>query len=213
MKDFYHITDTFSRPRIMVLAAFSTSASFQIDPAMLELENILDSKILGVTSARREEILAITNQPQQVVILFNGSNKHGQPTLLNQLLKIDPSESLFPEHYKASRYSFVQLGSCASDLVWRRAQKEIDRESLPQNDELKASVIRDIIKNWAFTMPNLDSSSRSFNVTLKFLQLVRVLEACEPYGESFCGIVFGAYSVRSKFMRSSPSPSQQFVKK
>ena len=213
MKDFYHITDTLSRPRILVLAAFSAGAGFQNDPAMLELENIFDSKILGVTSERRGEILAVVNQPQQVVILFDDSNRHGQPTLIDQLLKLDSSESLFPGYYKASRDALVQLGSCASDLIWRRAQKKIDTESLSQNDEMKASVIRDVIKNWAFTMPNLDPSSRSFNVTMKFLQLVRVLEACEPYGECFRGIVFGAYNVRLEFIHPSPSPSQQFARK
>lgn len=43
-------------------------------------------------------------------------------------------------------------------------------------------------------MPNLDFSSREFNVTPKFAKLVQILKACEPQGDVFRGIIFGAFS-------------------
>jgi hypothetical protein len=53
------------------------------------------------------------------------------------------------------------------------------------------SKIRTLLKNWTFTMPNLNPSSKSFNVTPKFAKLVQILQCFEYQGDHFRGIVFG----------------------
>ena len=101
------------------------------------------------------------------------------------------------------------MGSCASDLIWRRALKDIEANVPPTYDEdedaqgqptispEKARIgIRDIVKNWVFTMPNLDPTSRGFNVTPKFAKLVQVLKACKVHGDNFRGIIFGLFHTR-----------------
>jgi endoribonuclease Dicer len=55
----------------------------------------------------------------------------------------------------------------------------------------RKAKIRDTIKDWAFAMPNLHSGSRGFNITPKFLKLIKILKSCQPHGDSFRGIVFG----------------------
>jgi endoribonuclease Dicer len=93
------------------------------------------------------------------------------------------------------------MGSCASDLVWRRALSDLDVSvSLAYNeDEEQAKEYvalfetREIIKNWEYTMPNLDPSSRGLNVTPKFLKLVQVLQSCRPHEDSFRGVIFGEH--------------------
>ena len=62
----------------------------------------------------------------------------------------------------------------------------------PQTKERLAKLeVLNTIKHWDFSMPNLDASSRGFNVTPKFLKLAQILKSCQPYGEDFRGIVFG----------------------
>jgi endoribonuclease Dicer len=101
--------------------------------------------------------------------------------------------------------SGYELGSCASDLVWRKALREMDSIITPlyaddDDDErrdpvLKAARIQErvknTVKNWIFTMPNLDYTSRGYNVTPKFAKLVQILKACEPQGDSFRGLILG----------------------
>lgn len=51
--------------------------------------------------------------------------------------------------------------------------------------------VHNIIKNWIFALPNLDHTSRGYNVTPKVVKLVQVIKTFEPQGESFRGIIFG----------------------
>jgi endoribonuclease Dicer len=108
--------------------------------------------------------------------------------------------------------SGYELGSCASDLVWRKALREMDANILPSyvddddDDEpddpaVKATRIQEkvknVVKNWIFTMPNLDYTSRGYNVTPKLVKLVQILQACAPQGDHFRGIVFGNTLIKS----------------
>ena len=102
-------------------------------------------------------------------------------------------------------YSGFELGSCASDLIWRKALREMDSSITPDyahdDDEepndpgMKATRIQEkvknVVKNWIFAMPNLDFTSRGYNVTPKLVKLVQILKACEPQDDLFRGIVFG----------------------
>ena len=112
--------------------------------------------------------------------------------------------------------SGYELGSCASDLVWRKALREMDSnittnyaddddDDEPDEPAAKArriqEKVKNVLKNWIFAMPNLDYTSRGYNVTPKLVKLVQILKACEPQGDLFRGIVFGNASTKSVHSR------------
>ncbi|PPQ92348.1 LOW QUALITY PROTEIN: hypothetical protein CVT25_008698 [Psilocybe cyanescens] len=202
MNDFYRITDSLSRPRVFAIVSSPGDRHAQFDSKMLKLEQALASKVFGVTEDKRSEILALPDRPNEIVILYDGSRKSTETRLLKQLHQLDPSESIFRRHYRNSRLAHEEVGPCASDLVWRRSLKDIEAElmsgyddvdeddnDIPLDDRMKIQIYH-IVKNWAFTMPNMDVSSRGFNVTHKFLRLVQLLNRFKTYGEGFRGIIF-----------------------
>ncbi|KAH9999338.1 hypothetical protein BJV77DRAFT_1058384 [Russula vinacea] len=136
--------------------------------------------------------------PSEVVILYEPPSKLTFTPLYKHLREVDKGEKYSRRHFSAALQVLLDMGSCASDLVWRRALSDLDVSvSLAYNeDEEQAKEYvalfetREIIKNWEYTMPNLDPSSRGLNVTPKFLKLVQVLQSCRPHEDSFRGIVF-----------------------
>jgi endoribonuclease Dicer len=207
MNDFYRISDPISRPRVFALMSPTADRRSHFDSKMLKLEQTLDAKVFGVTEEKRAEILALPDRPSEIVILYDTAAKASETRLLKQLHQLDPRESVFRRHYHASRNAHEDVGSCASDLVWRRGLKNMEATLIPgyaDVDEDDADIppieamkinMYNIVKNWPFSMPNLDSSSRGFNVSHKFLRLVQVLTTFKPLGEGFRGIIFGMSSV------------------
>ena len=206
MNEFYRTTDSLSRPRIFALASSPPDRRSYFDSKMLKLEQTLDARVFGVTAEKRTEILALPDRPNELVVLYDTPQQTSETRLFKQLHSLDPDETAFCRYFRASHHAHEEVGACASDLVWRRALKDIDADLLPfdadfdgdgqgilPSDRMKVRM-RDIIKNWAFTMPNLDPSSKGFNVSHKFLRLVQVLVTFRSYGEGFRGIIFGVYS-------------------
>jgi endoribonuclease Dicer len=70
-----------------------------------------------------------------------------------------------------------------------------EEEDLPMDSAVLTAKARQgvyrTIKNWTFTMPNLDPTSRGFNVSPKIARLVQILQCFQKAGDSFRGIVFG----------------------
>ncbi|KAJ7228751.1 hypothetical protein GGX14DRAFT_346266 [Mycena pura] len=141
--------------------------------------------------------------PQELVLLYDKTHGSVETELLRRIRSWDTSEAIFRRYFVEARRVQADVGSCAADLVWRRALKNIDiDDTFPSADDEyygdeptrnlnRAKFdIKATVKNWAFTMPNLDPNSRSFNVTPKFLRLVQILKSCEAYDEEFRGIVF-----------------------
>jgi endoribonuclease Dicer len=154
--------------------------------------------------ADRTEFSTIPDLPSEIVVLYDRPMRSTDTKLFKQLHQLESAESTFRSYFHAARHALLELGSCASDLVWRRALKDIESRvpSLYEEDEevdsqvgeklgKGRSSIRGTIKNWVYAMPNLDSSSKGYNVTPKFSRLVQILDSCKPYGETFRGIVFG----------------------
>ncbi|KAJ7781333.1 hypothetical protein B0H16DRAFT_1658943 [Mycena metata] len=136
-----------------------------------------------------------------MVLVYDQIPEAPETELLLHILSMDPSETIFRRQFKDARRVRANVGPCAADLVWRRALKDMDINTSPYSEDedddgpleilnKTKAKIKDAVKNWAFTMPNLDLNSRGFNATPKFLRLVEVLQSCEPYGEDFRGIVF-----------------------
>ena len=63
-------------------------------------------------------------------------------------------------------------------------------DSAIREAKIKADIYR-VIKNWTFTMPNLDSTSKGFNVTPKVAKLVQILQCFQHEGDAFRGVIFG----------------------
>ncbi|KAL5527188.1 hypothetical protein ACEPAG_5979 [Sanghuangporus baumii] len=206
MKDFYRATDKLSRPRVFGAIVVPPDSRFYFDIRLLELENVLDAKYHGVQDAMRDSILSLPDKPMELVIFYDPQVQVAETSLLRTLRSFDPRMSLYRSHYRNSKYALGEIGACACDLVWRRALKEMEEETVrndpifEEEDELQAGSeaairrakknIKSTIRNWLFTMPNLDSTSRGFNVTPKFAKLMQVLKACEPQGDAFRGIIF-----------------------
>ncbi|KAJ7179238.1 hypothetical protein C8R46DRAFT_1073070 [Mycena filopes] len=131
--------------------------------------------------------------PNEVVLVYDPVPEGPETELFLRVVSMEPSETIFRRQLKDARRVRADVGTCAADLVWRRALKDMAVDPLPYSEDEdddgpleilnKAKVkIRDLVKNWTFTMPNLEPNSQGFNVTPKFLRL--------PYGEDFRGIVF-----------------------
>ncbi|KAF8897452.1 hypothetical protein BD779DRAFT_1608060 [Infundibulicybe gibba] len=176
--------------------------------SFLQLEELFGAQTLGLSHLKRTEMQTSSNCPEEVVITYDPSPHTSDPTLFKQLQQIDASENAFRRYFETSRDVLADVGPCASDLVWRYALPELERQTetwyeiddseisttLPPNAKCQIQI-RDMVKNWTFAMPNLDSNSRGFNVTPKFLLLLRVLKLCKPYGGSFRAIVFVKRSI------------------
>jgi endoribonuclease Dicer len=144
--------------------------------------------------------------PTELVIFFERLAQIPLTPLYRQLHNIDDQEIYLRHYFSASRHVLVEVGACASELVWRRAAGDIESSivdpdedeepdpAAPQTKERLAKLeILNAIKHWDFSMPNLDPSSRGFNVTPKFLKLAQILKSSQPYGDNFRGLVIGAF--------------------
>ena len=214
MNDFFCALETSERPRIFALYISPHAHKFYFDSEMLKLENVLDVKVFGISNERRAEIFNLPDRPSEVIALYGPALKPAESRLFKHLLQIDSAEAVFRPHFRAARHALVQVGSCASDLIWRRALKQIERTVSPAHGENEdsqggpsmlpnriRSAVRDTLKNWIYAMPNLDPSSRGFNVTPKFAKLVQILKSCRIYGEEFSGIVFGKCIISNQYFQ------------
>ncbi|TFK75994.1 ribonuclease III [Pluteus cervinus] len=202
MNDFYHSVTSASKPRILAIGASTAASSLMFDSGMLKLESLLDARVYGIGERQREELMALPDRPSEVVVVYEPLKGVTETKLFKQLHQLDPAGVVYKQLFKSSQRVLVDLGSCGSDLVWRRALKDIKSSVMPwyDDDDIDDDAdspthsvqvrVRTIVANWDFTMPNLDSASRGFNVTHKFLRLVQVLRSFAPYGEAFRGIIF-----------------------
>lgn len=204
MQDFYRVTDELSRPRVV---AFTRPLNGGPQSVHRDLEQCLDAKTLGNTGELRSQIGSLLEKPMELVIFYEPQISVQETRLFSRLRLLDPRGVVFNSQFRNAKLVLHELGPCASDFIWRRTLKDIEaavqhaKPVYEEEDELKEGSseallkvrmnVRDVIKDWSFAMPNLDRSSRGFNVSPKFTKLMQVLKACEPQGEAFRGIVFG----------------------
>ena len=202
MNDYYMTIPESSRPRICAIAISSGSTPSSFDSKMLRLEQVLNSLVSGVTAERRQKVSDLPDRPEEKVILYDQvSAQQTKTALYKQLRDIDKNKRIARKYFRAADTASAQLGSCAADLVWKPALKDIE-ESIPTWHEDDGSdpsqrvllQIRDTIRNCTFSMPNLNPSAAGFNVSHKFLRLLQALESCKGYGETLKGVVLGKSS-------------------
>jgi endoribonuclease Dicer len=161
--------------------------------------------IHDVASSQLGHLHDSISPPSEVVVLYEAPSKLTFTPLYKHLREVDKEEKYSRRHFSAALQVLLDMGSCASDLVWRRALSDLDvsvSQAYDEDEEHAKEYValfetREIIKNWEYTMPNLDPSSRGLNVTPKFLKLVQILQSCRPHEDSFRGIVFGKLPHRS----------------
>lgn len=195
------------RPRIVGFTR-SLDGNNRFTVNMLNVEGLLDAKFFGIDDLTREALHSIQERPQELVLFYDPQTQSCDTPLLKGLRALDPQMSVFKSYFRNSRYALTNVGACGCELVWRRALKEIEaldkQQVYEEEDDADAKAasraigrnVAKYIRNWMFAMPNLDPSSRGFNVAPKFLKLIETLKSCEGQGQFFRGIVFGRHNFR-----------------
>jgi endoribonuclease Dicer len=207
-------------PRVLGLVVPPLGVTFQFDENAVLLEKLLSSTFYGVPSESRLQLQAELNTPDELVVFYDPLITMKHTNLYKILHRFDPEELIFGNYFKNARHAWVSsgftaniqkgyyyrlrdVGSCASDLVWRRALKDLEYTVQPvfeeYDDEMNADTrsrkvrydVYSTLKDWSFTMPNFDPESKGFNVVPKFAKLVEILKACQPDGDAFRGVLFG----------------------
>lgn len=210
MKEFYNSSPPEERPRILGLISLGVNSTIPYDIGMLKLEKLLNATVLGVSSELRDAIMALPDKPTEMILFYYPHFSIGKvdTPLLQQLRRVGPTMEAFKKQFKSARYVASELGTCASDLVWRKTLREMEnqpdlhldneddddivnqQDAASRKDLEVQKKVYNIIKNWIFALPNLDHTSRGYNVTPKLVKLVQILKTFEPHGESFRGIIF-----------------------
>ncbi|GJJ07506.1 hypothetical protein Clacol_001708 [Clathrus columnatus] len=212
MSEFYNSSPREERPRIFGIISSNTDSAISYDIGMLKLEKLLDATVVGVPPELRIAVMALPDTPTELVVFYDPHFNLGRvdTPLLRQLRQVSSTVEYFKKQFKGARYVAYELGTCASDLVWRKALREMEKQTdlyleeddddderdIKQQDSVSRSALKvkkkvySIIKNWIFALPNLDHTSRGYNVTPKLVKLVQTLKAFEPQGENFRGIIF-----------------------
>ena len=184
IKSFYRNSSVHLRPRILALCTNVGLAG------VYKLEELLEAKVARGFATQNDRF-----RPTEVVIQYEPAVSVCDTRLTEQIRLLDSSESIPFRNFAVARRVLQELGPCASDLTWRRAMKEKDLKVEHDNgDDSVRKVTSDaqaLVGNWVFTMPNVNPTSRGFNVTCKFAKLVELLEACKPYDDKFRGIILG----------------------
>lgn len=150
------------------------------------------------------ELHAFSDRPTEIIVVYRPSLLSEETRLCKRLHQFDPEEVFFPRHFNSSRLALAEIGSYASDQVWRSALEDIEDTDLPfsivetsgssldniSKQKAKLSICESI-KSWPMPVPNFDPSSPEFNVTPKFAKLVQVLKSCRSQDEAFRCIIFG----------------------
>ncbi|KAG6900911.1 hypothetical protein C0993_004348 [Termitomyces sp. T159_Od127] len=190
MKNFYMAIDQRSRPRVL---GFLPSPPQNVPSEISDLEDIMDSKVRHIYNHPLNQPAAYCSE---LVLIYERTPLAVTSILLEELRSIDSTDAFVQKYSDDSRSVLDEVGTCASDLFWRRALREFNesssRETKVESDWLSIrKPISDCIRDWTFTLPNLDPASPNFNVTHKFLMLVKALRSCGPYGEVFRGVILG----------------------
>ncbi|KAG9024593.1 hypothetical protein FS842_005446, partial [Serendipita sp. 407] len=166
----------------------------------VETERVLRARLFG------KDTHAVTSplgkNPKELIIRFDPPKKVVDTALCKHLRTFSKSEVYFRPEFRSAKIVLREVGSFASDWVWRRALKNMDKEldsplyevdnSVDSPEKQETNTRRNVyksIKNWTFTIPNLDIGSRGFNVSPKIASLVQILQCFQKDTEKFRGIV------------------------
>ncbi|KAF8332689.1 uncharacterized protein EI90DRAFT_3145368 [Cantharellus anzutake] len=171
---------------------------------LLDVESATNSLILGLSDGARSHLQSHVVKPEEIVTFYEPSTYKRETSLCSILRGIDTNRKLLKKLFAGASSALRDVGPCAADLVWRRhllAESQLPlAEPEPTGDEAAdeaameifriKSKVRQQLKNWTFTIPNISPSAKAFNVTPKFAKLVQILQCFAHQGDNFRGIIF-----------------------
>ncbi|PVF99771.1 hypothetical protein CPB86DRAFT_756304 [Serendipita vermifera] len=190
------------KPRLLgIISHKVTEAEFSNDH--LQLEGLFMAQIRGISDSTRSKVADGYVRLKELVIRFDPPNKVVDTALCKHLRTFDQRQEVYRAEFKAAKTVLREVGSFASDWVWRRAFKQMEESPLSNNLEDEDDIMNDsdvkiaktkqgvykTIKNWTFTLPNLDPSSKGFNVSPKIAKLVKIIQCFRHEGDGFRGIL------------------------
>ncbi|KIM21363.1 hypothetical protein M408DRAFT_104950 [Serendipita vermifera MAFF 305830] len=193
------------KPRLLgLLLQHTTDGTFEFSIDHRSLELRFESTFHGISEKKRMEVEKLAEKPCELVVRFSPPSKVVDTALCKHLRTFDKKGEIYGKEFKSAKAVLREVGSFASDWIWRRALKTMDEHPMDvifeEEEDLhvdsavrEAKIRQDVyrtIKNWTFTMPNLDPTSRGFNVSPKIAKLVQVLQCFQKDGDNFRGIVF-----------------------
>lgn len=120
------------------------------------------------------------------VVCYDAPKAFEETTLYTKLHGLD-SDGQLTRYFKYARKLHLELGSCAADLLWRKAL--LGNSSEAGEGSLKA--FQDLIQNWDFVLPNALQTSTRYNVSSQVANLVDVLRSSDTHVDSFRGVIIG----------------------
>lgn len=190
------------RPRIFGVVEPS-GFNFEFTERHLKLEETLGARFFGTSQATRDEIVALREYPNELVVRFSPPSKVVDTALCKHLRTFDTKERVYRTEFRAAKALLREVGPFAADWVWRRSLKKMEEANTERvydgEDDTSAEAakkeaairqsVHHSVKNWTFTMPNLDAASRGFNVSPKVTKLVQILQCFQQAGDTFRGVV------------------------
>jgi endoribonuclease Dicer len=106
MMEFYRSALRDERPRIFGMMTPETDTKIHYDIGILKLEKLLDATMAGVSSETRDQVMALPDKPNELVIFYDPHLKLGRvdTPLLRQLRQIDPKMEYFRKQFKGAKH-------------------------------------------------------------------------------------------------------------
>lgn len=106
MLEFYRSALHDERPRIFGIITPPPDTKFCFDINALKLEKLLDATTAGISSDTRDQIIALPDKPNEMVIFYDPNLKMGKldTPLLRQLRQIDPNMECFRKEFKDAKH-------------------------------------------------------------------------------------------------------------
>ncbi|KIY73668.1 ribonuclease III [Cylindrobasidium torrendii FP15055 ss-10] len=157
------------------------------------------SKTDSIQHTKRRRLEENTNWPCERIVLYDPVMHEPSHILLSKIICNETQQHPFFVVYLATAQRvYEELGTCASNLWWKRALPDIERQlklcaetdDSPDLLTRTRNKARETINRFMYILPNLNPYAMGFNVSPKFLRLVQTLKACEPVSKGFRAIVF-----------------------
>lgn len=109
MLEFYRSALRDERPRIFGMMTPEVDSKIHYDIGILKLERLLDATMLGVSSETRDQVMALPDKPNELVIFYDPHLKLGRvdTPLQRQLRQVDLKMQQFRKLFKDAKHVYV----------------------------------------------------------------------------------------------------------
>lgn len=159
------------------------------DEAYSKPDDELQPTVYGSSDLDLQRTLQLPTSSEVTVLYDAPSLEHSE--LLTRVQSFDLSGQQVKREYALSNYALEGVGKWGAEWAWKQAagRRQVLEETQPREE------IWDFVDGWTVGCPELDMTSKDFNISPKAVRLVQLLEACEMQGDGLIGVVFGTYYV------------------